>query len=336
MSEPPIKLDSKGTRVVVQTVTGQFAAISPRADSCRRRLLNGERYEELALEYPGLNVPLLARAFLPSQDEWSAPAPRIRDVSSWVWLAVGVWAAVCTVNLAWLFSTPHYLVQVLPLTIDLTNFSAVFTLLLLTMIVTLGHEAAHAGVATLFGVDSKIHAKLRPRPRLVTNIPNAWCLPRSGRVQVALAGPALTASAAILCLNITATMPLPRATQQVLGSLAGLCLVSLVINLLPAGQTDGYFALMHALGIANLDAKSSAALRAVVSRSPRVAVNPWLVLHGLLGAVSRNQMLVFAALVMLLLGGQLPTWTRAALWACLLLLASHRLRRWVSPSPGRQ
>ncbi len=129
---------------------------------------------------------------------------------------------------------------------------------------TLFHEAAHGLTLTRLGG--------RPRragfmlfyltPAFFVDVTDGWRLAdRRHRVAIALAGPAVHATAAAVAMLAALGLPASTARETLL-LLAISCTVVVLVNLIPFVRFDGYIALMSALDEPNLRGGRSATARA--------------------------------------------------------------------------
>lgn len=201
--------------------------------------------------------------------------------------------------------------NVLTRPIPLTGFAIVVVALGLA---TLFHEAAHGLALTRLGG--------RPRragfmlfyltPAFFVDVTDGWRLAdRRHRVAIALAGPAVHATAAAVAMLAALGLPASTARETLL-LLAISCTVVVLVNLIPFVRFDGYIALMSALDEPNLRGRTvrdgGGFLARVLfggPRQPRALERWWSVPFGLCCLAAPVVMVLFAVVrtAQLLAGG---------------------------------
>lgn len=189
--------------------------------------------------------------------------------------------------------------------IPLPGLLIVITTLLLA---TLAHEAAHGlALVTRGGVPRRAGFMfLYLSPAFFVDVTDGWRLPtRGGRVVVALAGPAvhLVVAASCALAALAASGAGDTGIRRTLLVLAAASLVVVAVNLVPFVRFDGYIALMSALDIPNLQARTTVDAAAALTRLlyggprvPRRLDRPWSVPFGVCSRVA-PMVLVGLALV---------------------------------------
>ncbi|MEW2007465.1 daptide biosynthesis intramembrane metalloprotease [Microbacterium sp. NPDC079208] len=201
--------------------------------------------------------------------------------------------------------------NVLTRPLPLTGFVVVVVALGLA---TLFHEAAHGLTLTRLGG--------RPRragfmlfyltPAFFVDVTDGWRLAdRRHRVAIALAGPAVHATAAAVAMLAALGLPASTARETLL-LLAISCTVVVLVNLIPFVRFDGYIALMSVLDEPNLRGRTvrdGAGFLARVlfggPRQPRALERWWSVPFGLCCLIAPVVMVLFAVVrtAQLLAGG---------------------------------
>ncbi|NQX14959.1 hypothetical protein [Rathayibacter sp. VKM Ac-2857] len=201
------------------------------------------------------------------------------------------------------------------------------------------HELAHGLVLHLAGGTARRTGLMvfYLTPAFFVDVTDGWRLPRRRhRLAVALAGPAVHASAASVAVLLALASdagPIREAAAAFALAAAGIT----ALNLLPFVRFDGYYALVAATDTPHLREHAREALDALVTGRPGDR-RPWVLVLGLGSLIAPTVLVLLAA-------GRIAHWSSSAgvvgavlvsgLGVLLAVVAARACARWVQ-RPGRR
>lgn len=200
------------------------------------------------------------------ESRFSAPRPRFRWAAGRAALAVLLGLAALGAALVALdprVPMPSY-ARLSPFDHAALNLVAVFvTFLVLAMV----HEFAHYATARAYGVRAGVRLSHRiGMPVLITDVSNAWTLPRGPRIRIFSAGILTNLAVAGLC---DAAIALGVGSPTALAFVATASLLLLPFQMLVWARTDLYYIFAAMLGERNLSSDARVEMRVLAARALR-------------------------------------------------------------------